>query len=177
MKKTIGFAISILALTGVALSGGAQAEFSGTYEIDVPVLSYSERYITVTEVRPVQECREVAVSVGGSTSSDTPELLGAVIGGAIGKEIDDDSKSSTVIGALLGASIASDLEKKNAQGKGGTRMETRCTTVERTVETQRLNGYFVNYEFQGHVFQATVPSRPGSVIKVKIVAIPVDYTN
>ena len=131
MKKTIGFAISILALTGVALSGGAQAEFSGTYEINVPVLSYSERYITVTEVRPVQECREVAVSVGGSTSSDTPELLGAVIGGAIGKEIDDDSKSSTVIGALLGASIASDLEKKNAQGKGGTRMETRCTTVER----------------------------------------------
>ncbi len=177
MKRTIGAALSIWALASIALSGAAQAEFSGEFIVEVPVIAFSERYTTVTEIKPVRECREVQVSGGGSTSSDTPELIGALLGGAIGKEIDDDSKSSTVIGALLGASIASDLEKKQAQSKGGTRTETRCTTVEKEVETRKLNGYYVTYEYQGQMFRATTEVRPSSTIRARVYAVPVDYTD
>ncbi len=177
MLKKMGIFVGALALTGIAVNGAVQAEYSGTFEVEAQVISFSERYSTVKEIRPVKECREVQVREGGSTSSDTPELLGALVGGAIGKEIDSGSKSSTVIGALLGASIASDMEKKNAQGKGNIRTEVRCTTVETEVETRRLDGYNVAYEYQGHLFRATTPTRPGTTIRVKVLALPVDYTD
>ena len=173
MRKITGIFIGAMALTGVALSSAVLAENSGVFETDAQVISFSERYTKVKEYRPVKECREVQVREGGSTSSDTPELLGAIVGGAIGKEI-DDNKSSTVIGALLGASIASDMEKKNAQSKGRVRTEVRCTTVETEVETNRLDGYNVAYEYQGHLFRATTPNRPGSTIRIKVYALPVN---
>ena len=177
MSKNLNMFVGALALTGIAMTGVVQAEYSGTFEVEAQVISFSERYSTVKEFRPVKECREVQVRERGSTSSDTPELLGALVGGAIGKEIDDDSKSSTVIGALLGASIASDLEKNNTKGKGNVRTEVRCTTVETEVETRRLDGYNVAYEYQGHLFRATTPTRPGATIRVKVLALPVDYTD
>ncbi len=178
MKKTIGATFIILLLTGVALNGVAQAEYSGGFEVDAVVLGVSERYKVVKEMTPVRECRDVEVSTGGgSTSSDTPELVGALIGGAIGKEIDDTGKSSTVIGALLGASIASDIEKKQAASQATTRIETRCTTVQREVETERLDGYNVSYEYEGNVYRARTPTRPGETIRVRILAVPVNFTN
>jgi len=177
MRHKVGLLIGVAALTGVLANGVSNADYSGTFEVEAQVISFSERYTRVKEIRPVKECREVQVRSGGSTSSDTPELLGAIVGGAIGKEIDGGSDSSTVIGALLGASIASDIEKNAQKGKGTTRTEVRCTTVETEVETQRLDGYNVAYEYQGHLFRATTPTRPGSTIRVKVLALPVDYTN
>ncbi len=178
MKSKIGATVSILVLASVALNGNADAEYSGSFETDAVVIGYTERVKMVTELRPVRECREVEVSTGGgSTSSDTPELVGALIGGAIGKEIDDNSKSSTVIGALLGASIASDLEKKQAASRARTRMETRCTTVQTEVQTRRPDGYDVSYQYRGNVFRATMPTRPGETIRVKVFAVPVDYAD
>ncbi len=177
MKKYLGVVIGlVVAYAGISLNSTVWADYSGTFEVEANVIGFSERFTTMKEYRPVKECREVQVRQGGSTSSDTPELLGAILGGAIGKEIDDDSKASVTIGALLGASIASDIEKKQAAGKGSIKTEVRCTTIEREVETQRLDGYNVAYEYAGHVFRATTPTRPGTTIKVKIIALPVDYT-
>lgn len=173
MKTKLSVIIGLAVLTNFALTGAVQAEFSGTFEVDAPVIQYSERYTTVTEYKPVKECREVQVREGGDTSSHTPELLGAIVGGAIGKEL-NDSKSSTTIGALLGASIASDMEKKSAQNKGQIRTEVRCSTVEQAVETKRVDGYNVVYEYQGHVFRATTSARPGSTIRVRVYALPAE---
>ncbi len=175
MHRQLSMIVGVIALVGTTLSGAVQAEVTGAFEVEARVIKFSERYGTVKEIRPVKECREVQVrSGGGSTDSDTPELLGAILGGAIGKEIDDDSKSSTVIGALLGASIGSDLEDNAKKNKGEVRTEVRCTTVETAIETQRLIGYDVAYEYQGYLFRSTTTKRPGSTIKVKIYAIPID---
>ena len=144
------------------------------------VLKSTERYVTVRELRPTEQCREVVVEGrSGSTSSDTPELLGAVIGGAIGKNISDsgdkDGKTGAIIGSLLGASIASDIEKKNAQNKRtSSRTEVRCTTVQREVEVQRIDGYNVTYEYQGDIFTSQMSSRPGSTIPVRVYVLPVE---
>lgn len=173
MKTKSAVIIGLAALANMALSGAVHSEFSGTFEVEAPVIQFSERHVSVQEYRPVKECKEVQVREGGGdTSSHTPELIGALVGGAIGKEI-RDSKSSTTIGALLGASIASDMEKKNAARKGTVRTEMRCTTVERQVESTRLDGYNVVYEYQGHVFRATTATRPGSTIRVRVYALPV----
>jgi len=140
------------------------------------VIKYTERYVTVRETRPTQECREVVVSGSkGSTSSDTPELLGAIVGGALGKNIskDKDGKTGAIIGGLLGASIASDLEKKQAQSKSTpSRTEVQCSTVHREVEVQRIDGYDVTYEYDGHIYTSQTKSPPGSAIPVKIYVLP-----
>ena len=173
MKTKFGVIVALAFLTGIASSGIVQASFSGTFEVDVPVIEYSEKYISVKEYRPTKQCSEVQVREGGGdTSSHTPELLGAIVGGAIGKEI-HDSKSSTTIGALLGASVASDIERKNAASKGRIRTEVRCVTVDTEVQVNRLDGYNVVYEYQGHLFRATTANRPGSTIRVKVYALPV----
>ncbi len=144
------------------------------------VLKASERYVTVTEVRPTEQCREVVVQGrSGSTSSDTPELLGAVIGGAIGKNISDsgdkDGKTGAIIGGLLGASIASDIEKKNAQTKRtSSRTEVRCTTVQREVQVERIDGYDVTFEYRGDIYTSQMRSRPSGTIPVRVYVLPIE---
>ncbi|MDE0308214.1 MAG: glycine zipper 2TM domain-containing protein [Acidiferrobacterales bacterium] len=144
-------------------------------EAEARVIRVIERYVTVIEQRPVEECRNVEVSAGGgSTSSDTPELIGAVLGGALGKELDKDgdSKEGAILGAILGASIASDIEKKNAQKSTRTTTERRCTTVNRQVEVQRVDGYDVTFEYQDKLFTSTMKRRPGATIPVKVYVLP-----
>ena len=140
------------------------------------VIAVNERYVTVIEQRPVEECRDVTVNTGsGSTSSDTPEILGLLIGGAIGKQLDDDNgDTGATIGAILGASIASDMEKKNAQrnSQGTSSTQRRCTTVHREVEVQRVDGYDVTYEYDDKLFTWTMKRRPGATIPVKIYVLP-----
>ena len=163
---------------------------SGMIGLIVPALSYAsdsppsmngearvvrvdERYITVMEQRPVEECRNITVNTGSnSTSSGTPEILGLLVGGAIGNQLDDDGDTGATIGAILGASIASDLEKKKSQRSGTTSTELRCDTVHREVQVQRLDGYNVTYEYNNRLFTWTMKRRPGATIPVKIYVLP-----
>lgn len=163
---------AVVAFVVGGFSVSATLAQTDSIQSEARVVGFSDRYVTVMESRPVQECRDVQVRTGGSTDSDTPELVGAVIGGAIGKQIDDNSKSSTVIGALLGASIASDIEKRNA--RGSVRTQRECSTVYRETQVQRLDGYDVVYEYQGNLFESVTRSRPGATIPVNVFVLPVD---
>ncbi len=157
----------------------AQSASTPSFQAQARVIDVSERYITVRELQPREECRQVQVRRGGKdTSSDTPEILGALIGGAVGKNLDDDNasggKTGAVLGALLGASIASDIEKQNAQGSGEVVTELRCTTVQTEVEVRRMNGYNVSYEYGGNIFSTTMKSRPGDTVNVNVYVLPVN---
>lgn len=161
----------------VIASFGSMAGAIETIDVEVPVLHSEPAYKTVIEKRPVEQCREVTVNTRGSTSSDTPELLGAILGGALGKEIDGkdgDSKEGAIIGALLGASIASDIERDNAAKKGDTRTEVQCSTVYSDVQVRKPWGYKVAYEFGGQLFEYNVRNQPGSTIPIRVYAIPLD---
>ena len=173
MKSKVYLATVLFGLTVVAGSAVVIAASPPSINGEARVISTTERYVTVREVRPTEECREVQVSSSGSTSSDTPELLGAIIGGAIGKEFDDSSDAGAIIGGLLGASIASDMEKKNAQNRGSSRTEVQCATVNREVEVRRADGYDVTYEYDGHLFTYKMNNYPGTTIPVRVFVLPV----
>lgn len=163
----------VVGLIGPAISSAAN-DNPPSIRDQARVVRVVDRYVTVVEQRPVEECRNVTVNKSGSTSSDTPEILGLLIGGAIGKELDKDkdSKTGATIGAILGASIASDMEKKNAQKKGSTTTEVQCTTVNREIEVQRVDGYDVTYEYDNQLFTWKMKYRPGSTIPVKVYVLP-----
>ena len=86
MKLFIGTITGCCALAIASFSSMAGA--IEMIDVEVPVLYSEPAYKTVVEKRPVEQCREVTVNKKGSTSSHTAELLGAVLGGALGKEID-----------------------------------------------------------------------------------------
>ncbi len=160
---------------GLVLLGWHQAHASETLVATVPVLDYSERYISVIKQVPQEECREVAVRKSGSTSSNTPELLGAIVGGSLANEL-DDSKTSKLAGALLGASIGSDIEKNYQKNKGATTRQLRCETVYRQTEVREPAGYNVSYSYKGNSYRSVVNRRPGSTIDVRVSVQPVQYS-
>ena len=85
-----------------------------------------------------------------------------------------DGKEGAIIGALLGASIASDIERDAAMKKGGTQTEVQCSTVYSEVQVRKPWGYKVGYEFGGHLFEYTVKSRPRNTIAIRVYAVPLD---
>ncbi len=174
MKSRVYLATILFGLTVAAGSVVVIAASPPSINGEAQVISTTERYVNVRELRPTKECREVQVSSSGSTSSDTPELIGAILGGAIGKELDDSSDAGAVIGGLLGASIASDLEKSNARNKGSSRTEVQCVTVDREVEVRRHDGYDVTYEYDGHLFTYKMKNAPGITIPVRVFVLPVE---
>lgn len=169
---TVAFLSGAVGLITPALSSASDAPSS--IEGEARVVRVDERFVTVIEQRPVEQCRNVQVSTGGgSTSSDTPEILGLLIGGAIGKQLDDDNgDTGATIGAILGASVASDLEKQNAQKSARTTTQVQCSTVYRDVEVRRVDGYDVTYEYEDRLFTSAMKRRPGATIPVKIYVLP-----
>ena len=159
-----------IGLVGPAISSAADVPPS--IDGEARVVRVIDRYVTVIEQRAVEECRNVNVNKSKSTSSDTPEILGLILGGAIGKELDDGGDAGATLGAILGASIASDLEKQNAQKKGKTTTEVQCATVNKEVEVQRVDGYDVTYEYDDQLFTWKMKRRPGATIPVKIYVLP-----
>ena len=176
LKKQIITIVAGCALLVVMNSSIVNAQ-NQYFVSEAVVLNSSVRYIRVTENRPIEECRDVAVVRNRSrrSNSDTPEILGALLGGAIGKEL-DDSNTSVGLGALLGASIGSDIEKRNRNRNSETVIERQCTMIERAVQVEKIDGYNVTFEFNGKVLNGVVPRDPGpngSRIRVRIGVTPV----
>lgn len=174
-RRIVSMAItSALAVCLAPALAGAQDIASK--QVEVKVVKVAEHYSEITRFIPEEKCYKVAVNDRrGDTSSHTPELVGAVLGGAIGNEI-NNSDISKIAGALLGASIASDLEKQNAKSKGGSaRTEVRCEIVEREVTSTELDGYRVTFEYDGQLYSSIVNSKPGPKMDVNLYIIPVDF--
>ncbi len=170
------FLLGSLSLTGFSV-WSASNETAPSLNGEARVIRVVDRIVNVIEQRPVEECRKVTVRKSKSTNSDTPELIGLLVGGAIGKEFDDsdgDSSTGATIGAILGASIASDIEKQNAQASGKTSTEIRCDTVYKEVQVQRVDGYDVTFEYADKLFTWKMAQRPGSTIPIKIYVLPVE---
>ena len=177
MKKHIITTVAGCALLAVMNSAVVNAQ-SQYFESEAVVLDSSIRYKRVVEIRPMEECRKVEVvrNRSGRSNSDTSEILGALIGGAIGKEL-EDSKSSTGLGALLGASIASDLENQNRNQTREIVIERQCTMIEREFQVEKIDGFNVTFDYNGKVLNGVVPRDPGpngSRIRVRVGVIPVN---
>lgn len=118
---------------------------------------------------------------GAGPGSATNTVLGGIVGAAVGRQFGDGDgrRAATVAGALLGGAIANDRSRQRYEdGYGRTyeretvRYEQRCQTVSSGRGEDRVVGYRVAYDYNGHVYTTETPYHPGSTIRVRVDVVP-----
>ncbi len=163
----------LLAGVVAAVSTGSNAYGSGI-AIEVPVVSSNPVYQVVRVNTPQEECWQEAVTVSNKSNSDTPEILGAIVGAGVGRLFGDGRGQdvATVAGAILGGSIGSDLEnKKNASGNQ-IQYQQRCKVVDQYRDEERLQGYDVTFKLNDRLYTTRTRNDPGSSIQINFTVTP-----
>lgn len=135
--------------------------------------------------RPVEECWDEQVRrpshlSGRGHYTRTPEILGGIIGAAIGNQFGSGrgKKVATVAGAVLGASVGRDTKYRNrhydrADRHAGYETVQRCEVRESFTTEERVIGFDVAYKYRGNVFHTRMDQDPGDKIKVRVTVDPV----
>ena len=150
----------------------SQLTFAGSFVDSATVTSVEKVFKQYRVDEPYQECY-IKETVQSGDGSATNELMGAVLGGAIGNKLGDgDGKDAmTIFGAFLGASLANDAEKAAAQANGtGTVISQEvCENKVRQVIEKRLSHYRVTVDYDGREVSFSTKKRPfDDVIKVEV---------
>ena len=146
----------------------SQLTFAGSFVDSAAVTSVEKVFKQYRVDEPYQECY-IKESVQSGDGSATNELMGAVLGGAIGNKLGDgDGKDAmTIFGAFLGASLANDAEKAN--GTGTVVSQEVCENKVRQVIEKRLSHYRVTVDYDGREVSFSSKKRPyDDVIKVEV---------
>lgn len=124
---------------------------------------------------PYQDCytKQVRQNLQGD-GSYTNELFGGLLGGAIGNQFGkgDGKTAMTGVGALLGASIANDSDRRRYR----TVNQDVCETRYRNASENRLDYYLVTFDYQGETYSAKTRRssvKEGDSIKVRVNVTPV----
>ena len=141
-------------------------------------------YATVTSVEkvykqyqvkePYQECYIKETLQNQGDGSATNEIVGAILGGAIGNKMGkgEGKEVMTLAGIVLGASLANDAEKEKSTGQVIVSQEVCETKVKTSIE-QRLDHYLVHIMYEGRELTYTSNRRPlDDVIKVRVTITP-----
>ncbi len=163
----------------ISLFLGTQLVLAGSFTDYATVTSVEKVYKQYRVEEPYQECyiKETLQNQGDGTA--TNEILGAILGGAIGNKIAEDSSDTgkdvmTLAGIVLGASIANDAEKANSTGQVVVSQEV-CENKVRTSFEKRLSHYLVHIDYEGRDLAYTSKKRPyDDVIKVKVTVDSLD---
>ena len=163
--------IALLALTsGLAHAGGMSYQ-------TVPVLEVEPRYsVTRTPIeRTVCWDETTYQRVGGSSSSATPTIVGAIIGGVVGNQFGsgNGNRAMTAAGAALGGSIGRDAARSKGPARYTPVTEERCTIQRDFEERSVITGYRVSYLFDGQVHTTHMRHHPGDSIRVRVSVTPV----
>jgi uncharacterized protein YcfJ len=118
----------------------------------------------VTENRPVAGSN----GYGGA-------IIGGVAGGILGNQVGKGHgrEAATAAGAVIGA-IAGDriANQGGVQYEQAQREVRSCRTVHDV--QQRLVGYRVTYEYQGHQYTTVMREQPGRSVPVRVSVTPLD---
>jgi uncharacterized protein YcfJ len=150
------------------------------------------RRIRVTE--PRRECyqetryEEPRTYYSGSRAPNSAAgqmILGGVLGAALGNQIGsgDGRRAATVAGALIGSAIGHDVagrrSDRSARDAGRYEYdEGRPYTVERCDVRyderwdERVEGYWVTYEYHGREYRTRLPYDPGRELRVRVDVSP-----
>lgn len=141
------------------------------------VIDVDPVYRTVSVSRPREECwtEEVEYTRPGHGNA-AGMIIGGLIGGAIGHNV-DDSRNAPLVGALIGSAIGHDVAASRRHGPPRhVAYEERCKTVNDYYDEERLEGYRVTYRYKGHTYTTTMDHDPGDRIKVRVSVRPLkDY--
>ena len=168
--------IIVKSLVLISLFLGTQLVMAGSYVDYATVISVEEVYKQYRTEEPYQECYIKETLQNQGDGSATNEIVGAILGGAIGNQLGDgDGKEAlTLAGIFLGASIANDAEKANSTGQVVVSQEV-CETKVKTSLVKRLSHYLVHIDYEGRDLAFTSKKRPSEdIIKVKVTVSSLD---
>jgi uncharacterized protein YcfJ len=145
--------------------------FAGSFIDSASVVSVDKVYKQVRVEEPYQECYIKETVRNNGDGSATNEIIGGVIGGAIGNKLGkgDGNDIMTLAGILMGASIANDAEKAAANGKQTIISQEICEKKVRQKIEKRLSHYKVTVDYNGKEVSFSSKRRPyDDVIKVEV---------
>ena len=148
----------------------SQLAFAGSFVDSATVNSVEKVYKQYMVEEPYQDCYIKETLQQSGDGSATNEIMGAILGGAIGSQFGegDGKEAMTLAGIFLGASIANDAEKANSTGQVVVRQEVCENKVRQKIE-KRLSHYKINVEYEGRDLSFASKKRPyDDVIKVKV---------
>jgi len=169
--------IIVKSLVLIPLFLGTQLVIAGSYTDYATVTSIEKVYKQYMVEEPYEECyiKETLQKNTGDGSA-TNEIMGAILGGAIGNQFGDGEGKEvmTLAGIVLGASMANDAEKANSTGQVVVSQEVCETKVKKSIE-KRLSHYLININYEGRDLSFTSKRRPyDDVIKVKVTVSSLD---
>ncbi len=162
--------IIVKSLVLISLFLGTQLVIAGSYVDYATVTSVEKVYKQYMTEEPYQECYIKETLQNQGDGSATNEIMGAILGGAIGNQFGEGEGKDvmTLAGIVLGASMANDAEKANSTGQVVVSQEVCETKVKKSIE-KRLSHYLVNISYEGRDLSFTSKKRPyDDVIKVKV---------
>ena len=148
----------------------SQLAFAGSFVDSATVNSVEKVYKQYMVEEPYQDCYIKETLQQSGDGSATNEIMGAILGGAIGNQFGegDGKEAMTLAGIFLGASIANDAEKANSTGQVIVSQEVCENKVRQKIE-KRLSHYKINVEYEGRDLSFASKKRPyDDVIKVKV---------
>ena len=168
--------IFIKSLVLISLLLGTQLVIAGSYTDYATVTSVEKVYKQYRTEEPYQECYIKETLQNQGDGSATNEIVGAILGGAIGNQFGegDGKELMTLAGIVLGASLAHDEELANSTNQVVVSQEV-CETKVKTSYVKRLSHYLVNIDYEGRDLAFTSKKRPyEDVIKVKVTVDSLD---
>ena len=148
----------------------AQFTLAGSFVDYATVTSVEKVYKQYQVKEPYQECYIKETLQNQGDGSATNEIVGAILGGAIGNKMGkgEGKEVMTLAGIVLGASLANDAEKEKSTGQVVVSQEV-CETKVRTSFEQRLDHYLVHIMYEGRELTYTTNKRPfKDIIKVRV---------
>jgi len=168
--------IIVKSLVLISLFLGTQLVMAGSFTDYATVTSVEKVYKQYRTEEPYQECYIKETLQNAGDGSATNEIIGAILGGAIGNKLGegDGKEVMTLAGIVLGASLANDAEKANSTGQVVVSQEV-CETKVKTSIVKKLSHYLVHIDYEGRDLAFTSKKRPyDDVIKVKVTVSSLD---
>ena len=168
--------IFVKSLLLISLFLATQFVIAGSFTDYATVTSVEKVYKQYRTEEPYQECYIKETLQNQGDGSATNEIMGAILGGAIGNQFGegDGKEAMTLAGIFLGASIANDSEKANSTRQVVVSQEV-CETKVKTSIVKKLSHYLVNISYEGRDLSFTSKRRPyDDVIKVKVTVSSLD---
>ena len=169
--------ILVKSLIVLSLLLTAQFTLAASFTDYAAVTSVEKVYKQYRVEEPYQECYIKETLQNAGDGSATNEIIGAILGGAIGNKIAEDSSDTgkdvmTLAGIFLGASLAHDDEVAKSGSQVVVSQEVCETKVKKSFE-QRLSHYLVYIVYGGHELSYTTKARPfDDVVKVRVTVNP-----
>jgi len=170
--------ISITGLTSVSASNEHdRRNRSPAYIERVPVIDVRPLYRYVRVNRPSRDCYYETTENTHKKSSTGKAIVGAIIGGAIGRKLGKNKShgsrnARTLAGAGIGALIGKSLGKNRTESYRETRRV--CRRINDSHEERRLRGFRTYYEFRGRRYYSDLRREPGRTIRIRFVGRSVD---